>query len=192
MPPVIALSPANAVERFLDFTHLEHHKIDKAEIRAVTPSDNPFTCEATRLFKFLRRIEDRANEMGWMNGILDIVTSEEGADIEEVENLVWNYGTLTLEQVVHSERRYIALPQCGAQDTYMLYTCLMSSLSDDAQEKVMTWADQYQIETDDKKYNSGVTLLKVIIRESHLDTNATTSQIRTKLSSLDMYILTVN
>ena len=192
MPPVFALSPANAVEGFLDFTQSEHHKIYKAGIRAVTPSDYPFTCEATRLFEFLRHVEDRANEMGWMNGILDIVTSEEGADIEEVENLVWNYGTLTLEQVDQSERRYIALPQRRAQDTYMLYTCLMSSLSDDAQERAMIWADQYQIEIDDKKYNSGVALLKVIIRESHLNTNATTSQIRTKLSSLDMYISTVN
>ena len=42
------------------------------------------------------------------------------------------------------------------------------------------------------KYSSRVALLKVIIRESHLDTNATTNSIRTKLSSLDMYITTVN
>ena len=39
---------------------------------------------------------------------------------------------------------------------------------------------------------SGVALLKVIIRESHLDTNATTNQIRTKLSSLDQYITTID
>jgi hypothetical protein len=37
-----------------------------------------------------------------------------------------------------------------------------------------------------------VALLKIIIRESHLDTNATTNQIRTKLSNLDAYILTVD
>jgi len=37
-----------------------------------------------------------------------------------------------------------------------------------------------------------VALLKIIIRESHLDTNATTNQIRTKLSSLDTYILTID
>ena len=192
MPPVFALSPAHAVDGFLDFSQLEHHKIYMSGIRAVTPADNPFTCEPTRLFKFLRRVEDRANEMGWMNGILDIVTSEEGADIKEVKNLIWNYGTLTLEQVDESERRYITLPQHKAQDTYMLHMCIMASLSEDTQEKVMIWVDQYQIEIDDTKYNSGVALLKVIIRESHLDTNATTSQIRTKPSSLDMYITTVN
>ena len=38
---------------------------------------------------------------------------------------------------------------------------------------------------------SGNLLLKVIVRESHLDTNATTGTIRTKLSSLDEYIVTI-
>lgn len=39
---------------------------------------------------------------------------------------------------------------------------------------------------------SGVALLKIIVRESHIDTNATVSQIRRKLSSLDEYVLTVD
>ncbi len=34
-------------------------------------------------------------------------------------------------------------------------------------------------------------LLKVIIRESHIDTNATVSYIRTKLSSLDTFLPTL-
>jgi hypothetical protein len=68
----------------------------------------------------------------------------------------------------------------------------MASLSSEAKKKVMIWADQYQINIDDSKYSSGVALLKVIIRVCHLDTNATTNQICTKLSTLDMYITTVN
>jgi hypothetical protein len=39
--------------------------------------------------------------------------------------------------------------------------------------------------------SSGNLLLKSIIRESHLDTNATTASIRNKLYSLDEYILTI-
>jgi len=38
---------------------------------------------------------------------------------------------------------------------------------------------------------SGNLLLKIIVRESYLDTNATTANIRKKLSSLDTYILTI-
>ena len=74
----------------------------------------------------------------------------------------------------------------------MLYHCLMASLSDEAKEKVLIWSDDYQIEIDDKRYSSGVALLKVIIRESHINTNASANQIRTKLSNLDHeYIATV-
>ena len=39
--------------------------------------------------------------------------------------------------------------------------------------------------------SSGVVLLKIIIRESHIDTNATTMHIREKLSELDKYLETV-
>jgi hypothetical protein len=39
---------------------------------------------------------------------------------------------------------------------------------------------------------SGVALLKIIIRESHLGTNTTTNQICKKLSNLDSYILTID
>ena len=75
----------------------------------------------------------------------------------------------------------------------MLYLCLFASLTSAATKKVMIWSDQYMIDVGrGTKYSSGVALLKVIIRESHLDTNATTNSIRTKLSSLDTYITTVN
>jgi hypothetical protein len=102
-----ALSPAQAVAGLLDYTTSERHKIYKAGIRSVT--EDPFTCEAGRLFQFLSEVPDRAIDMGWMDGILDIVTSGVGADPKEVENLIYNYGTVTMEQVIESERRYIAL-----------------------------------------------------------------------------------
>jgi hypothetical protein len=190
MPPVFALAPAHGIPGFLDYSTSEHLKIYKQGVSKLT-GENLFTCEADQLFRFLRKVEDRANEMGWMDGILDVTISEEDAEVEEVENLILNYGSITLKQVVESEMRYISLEERKAQDTYMLYHCLMASLSDEAKEKVLIWADDYQLEIDDKRYSSGVALLKVIIRESHIDTNASANQIRTKLSNLDEYIATV-
>jgi hypothetical protein len=72
----------------------------------------------------------------------------------------------------------------------MLYKCLMASLSNSAKKRISLWSEQYRI--GDNNLCSGVALLKIIVRESHLDTNATTNQIRTKLSNLDSYILTVD
>jgi hypothetical protein len=189
--PIFALAPAKAIEGPLDYNKAEHSKIYKSAIRAV--SDDAFNCEADGLFQFLQELQDRSIEMGWMEGILKIpLNNEEVEDEEEVEeeNLLVNYGSITLEQVVNSELRYIQDQTRKAQDTYMLYRCLMASLTSEAKKKVMIWSDQYQI--GDNKMSSGVALLKVIIRESHLDTSATTNQIRTKLSALDTYILTIN
>jgi hypothetical protein len=46
-----------------------------------------------------------------------------------------------------------------------------------AKKKILIWsAEQYTI--GENKMSSGVALLKIIIRESHFDTNATTNQIQ--------------
>jgi hypothetical protein len=126
-----------------------------------------------------------------MDGILNVTTNP-GEDEPREENILVNYGTITMEQVIPSKRTYIAEQQRKAQYTYMLYQCLMASLTSEAKKKVMIWADQYKGEIDGARYDSGVALLKVVICESHLDTNATTNQIRTKLPTLDTYIITID
>jgi hypothetical protein len=113
--PVInfALAPAQAIDGPLNYTKAEHHTIYKSGIRQIT--DDPFPCDANRLFQFLREVQDRAMEMGWMDGILNINTNPDGPEgEEEEENLINNYGTITLEQAVESERRYIAERECKA------------------------------------------------------------------------------
>jgi hypothetical protein len=187
MPPVFARAPALAIEGLLDYTRSEHVKIYRSGIKSI--SESAFDCEAEGLYQFLKDVRDRADEMGWTEGILGI-TINGGEENEREENFMDNYGTITLEQVVESELQYIDEEGRLAQDTYMLYKCLMASLSDEAKKKVSIWSNQYRI--GDDKQVSGVALLKVIIRESHLDTNATTNQIRTKLSSLDAYITTID
>jgi hypothetical protein len=185
---VFAFSPAQAVQGLLDYTKSEHSKIYKSAIREVCKE--PFECKADGLYQFLKDIQDRADEMGWSDGILNI-TLEVTDDNEPVqEKLIDNYGTISLEQVVESELQYINEQGREAQDTFMLYKCLMASLSNSAKKRISLWSEQYRI--GDNNLCSGVALLKIIVRESHLDTNATTNQIRTKLSNLDSYILTVD
>ena len=70
----------------------------------------------------------------------------------------------------------------------MLYECLMNSLFKEAKDTVTTSKDEYFLE--DKP--SGSSLLKLIIKESHIDTNATTGNIRKKISSLDSYMPTID
>ena len=117
MPVVFALAPAKAIDGPLDYSLAEHHKIYKSGIRSI--SDDPFSCEADGLFQFLREVQDRSVEMGWMDGILNVDIAGQGDEPEE-ENLLENYGTITLEQVIESEKTYISEQQRKAQDTYML------------------------------------------------------------------------
>jgi hypothetical protein len=63
----------------------------------------------------------------------------------------------------------------------------MNSISKEGKSKIMIWSDQNHVQG----LPTGTLLLKVMVRESHLDTNATISSIFTKLSSLDSYILTI-
>ena len=67
------------------------------------------------------------------------------------------------------------------QNTMMLYECLMASLTEEAKNAIELWREDFMVDGT----GSGVLLLRVIIRESHLDSNAATSVIRTQLSRLD-------
>jgi hypothetical protein len=109
---------------------------------------------------------------------------------DPLNNLVYlidNYGQILLASIREFETAYVQTSSRPAQDTIMLFKCLMNSISKEAKNKILIWRNQYSI----NGYSSGNLLLKIIIRESHLDTNATTSSIRTKLSRLDTYIVTI-
>ena len=69
----------------------------------------------------------------------------------------------------------------------MQHECIMNSISKEGKDKIWIWEELHKI--GDKV--SGNLLLKIVARESHLDTNATTSLIRTKLSKLDKCLPTV-
>ena len=68
----------------------------------------------------------------------------------------------------------------------MLYTCLMYSLSTSGKAMLNIHDNQYAIGTPPAEF--GLCLLKILIRESHIDSNATSSMICTKLTNLDEYL----
>jgi hypothetical protein len=64
----------------------------------------------------------------------------------------------------------------------------MQSLTETAKQKILLHEEQYTV----NGIRSGACLLKVVIRESHLDSNATTKFIRESLSSLDTYMTKID
>ena len=142
--------------------------------------------KAPGLHGFLKEVEGRASHFGWCEAILEIpndITNPLGG----TKNLLTHYGELSLEHLHAWETTYLHGISRAAQDTAHLHLCLMNSLTQAGKDKVHLWSDQFIL----NGRESGILLLKIIIRESHLDTNATMISIRTQLSNLDEYITTI-
>ena len=183
-----ALTPGLIGQNVLDYRNSDNRKLYKEATKQL--AEENFDCDESSLLQFLKDLEDRAAEYGWNaeGGILSVDTNPNDEEAEE-ESLLDNYGSLSLETIRRAEQQYVFTQTRAAQDNAMLYKCLMSSLTKAAKQKVIVNENEYTIENNEgEKRKSGVLLLKVIVRESHIDTNATTSQIRLKLSSLDEYM----
>ena len=73
----------------------------------------------------------------------------------------------------------------NSQNSKLLFDLLTNSISIDGLQCVQLWRNQYEL----NGLVSGECLLKVIIRESYLDSNATVSTLRLNLTNLDEYVL---
>ena len=182
-----ALHPADAIQGVINLTTREGIKLYQNATRSFynDPADC-FNCEAPGLHGFLKEVESRASRFGWCDAILEIpndITNPLGV----TKNLLTHYGELPLEHLRDWKTTYLHGISRRAQDMAHLHLCLMNSLTQAGKDKVRLWSDQFIL----NGRESGILLLKIIIRESHLDTNATTNSIRTQLSNLDVYITTI-
>ena len=184
--PAFSLTPATAYGGIIDYSTSAGRKLYASATAKV--EEDLFDCTADDLYGFLRAVKDRAREFGWDQagvGILSI--PDDPANPTSFKSLLDQHGEITLQEIREFEETYIDQRNRSAQDTAQLYRCLMASLSKDGKKKILVWEDQYTINS----LGSGNLLLKIIVRESHLDTNATSTSIRTKLTELDTYLPTI-
>lgn len=181
-----ALTPAIAIQGVINYNKTSGRKMYSGAIAKL--DEELYDCKPDGLYQFLQALNSRAQDIGWSNddGIL-MIPGDAKSDNPVLYYLIDNYGVISLAQIRAFEATYLRGQNRAAQDTYMLYKCLMNSISKEGKLKILIWKNQYTIDSN----VSGNLLLKVIIRESHLDTNATTATIRTKLSSLDTYLPTI-
>jgi hypothetical protein len=177
-------SPAAvSVGRDLDMTNEEDKKLYYRGASRFVAKNELFDLSSGRFLTYMERLGDRATEYGWNEEVLGILNIPEDPlnAAGDMDNLLLNYGTISIDRVRAFEETYIHLPIRAANDTDMLYKCQMASLSESALAILLLKKGEYYV--DDQP--SGNLLLRVIIRESSLDNNASTSIIRTKLSILD-------
>ena len=186
-PPRFALTPAGAITDWLDYKSKTGMSIYKQAIKSLYAEGEGFDCSPDGLYMFIQLLDMRAKEMTWSDEVGIMQVPDDIDDPTEYSYFLNYYGKIELETIQEWEASYCERTCRAAQDTVMLYRCIMNSLSDEGKAKVLIWKDEYQV----NGYELGIALAKVVIRESHLDTNATVSTIRTQLSNLDKFILTI-
>ena len=188
------LNPAASFRGILDYSTSASKKLYKSATSSLFDAQDKYNCEPDEMLNFLRELDTRAIEYGWddeVSGILWI-PQDVNDPASDLKYLPREYGTISIDSITNFERTYLGQELRTAQDSYMLYMCLLNSLTKEAKMKIQIWENEYIIVNQQgTRIPSGNLLLKVIIRESHLDTNATTQSIRTKLSNLDRYIATI-
>jgi len=176
-----SLAPGVATNAVIDYTTTSGQKVwDKATAKL---AEEQFDCDSEGLRDFLELVRARAEVQGWNVSVLSIpvdVANPLGA----TQDFLDHYGEISLDRCRANATTYYNQANRAAQDSMQLYTCVMNSMSRIGRNKVTGFRDQYSI----NGTPCGILLLKVIVRESYIDTNATTSYIRGQLSSLDEYL----
>jgi hypothetical protein len=149
---------------------------------AVMPLSPDFDVDAEGLNVFLAALYSKAREYGRVT-ILEVPRDIQNP-MYDLVNVPTNYGILTLELLREFTTSSVATPTRVAQDSVMMYE---NTQSKTGRSKVWVWEDEFHI----NDIPTGILLLKIVIREVHIDTNATVRHLRQKISSLDGFIATI-
>jgi S-adenosylmethionine/arginine decarboxylase-like enzyme len=188
-PVPFALTPGQASNVVIDYNSSKGIKLYKLATDPLYSKDEDyFDCSSSELKDFLELMEIRAFKYAWDNSVLGIPKEPLVVNIP-VQRLLKLHGLISIETIREHVDTYIATHTRAAQDSMQLYECLVRSITKEGRDKVTIWKQDYMVGT--PALPSGVLLLKVIIRESHIDTHATTSHIRPSLASLDEYLPTI-
>jgi hypothetical protein len=187
MAATFAKSPAGLkIGKELDFDLEADQKIYTKATSRFMGKNELFDLSSKRLMIYIEKLTARAKDNGWNNDVTGItfIPHDPLDAASTLDNLLENYGTIPMERIRAFEETYIHSETRAANDTDMMYKCQIESLSEEAIATLILQKEEYHVGGEP----SGNLLLKVIIRESSIDSNASTSIIRTKLSKLAEYM----
>lgn len=187
-PVPFALVPAQASQGVLDYSRAEGVKTFQSATRSLySDSSELFNCDIDGLWDFLQLVEQRSSMMGFQS-IYEIPHRETPTSTPVALSFLSNYGVLSTQEVQTHATSYIGTQTRAAQDSIMLYHMLWNSLSATGRAKVGVQSEHFVI----NGITAGVAFLKVIIDDSGVETHATVSNIRTQLSNLDEYMVSID
>lgn len=180
---VFSLTPGQAAQGIINYNTkvgATHYKNAISKLEAEL-----YDCSQEGFYQFIKSLKERADAFGWSRpgGILWVAPDNKQGTAKI--NVLENYGVISLERITEHETTYVNSPTRAAQDDRMFYECMMNSITIEGKAKLNMHEGQYKI---GEETPSGLCLFKVLVRESYLDSKATANMIRSKLSSLDLYL----
>ena len=102
--------------------------------------DELYNCVLQDLFKFLEPLNDQATEFQWSGKVGIMMILKDILDVNtDYVNLLTSPGEINLNMLTKFEETYTRKESRAAQDTNMLYHCMMNSLSKVGKAKVSVW-----------------------------------------------------
>ena len=179
-----ALTPALVDLGVIDYSTADGKKLyAKATQSLFAGTEDYYDGKGEKLSAFLFKLKTRAQEYGWYDGgilEIDIGTAAAPATV----NMLDNYGEVTLEQVRAHVITYVNAQNRAAQDSMMLFQCIIKSLTPECLDNVRNKASHYTV----NGITSGPCLVRLLIQEARMDTNATIKRITSQISALPNYM----
>jgi hypothetical protein len=195
VPAAFARTPALAHAGVLNLSSSEGMKIYNAATAALS---SKFSGGPAEIYLLLKDLKQRSNAFGW-SGITNVtiagVPAAAGAAPPPAitYDLLTQYGLVTLAQLSVMANVYENADGREAQNAHMMYQCLYNSLTEEAKLKVLSDHDDYEITlTNGIVVSNRPMFLKVIIRNSTVDTMSTVFHIRGNLNQLKEYMIVIN
>lgn len=169
-----ALTPALISQQYLNYSLTADVKL---YYKAIAPLSVKFDLTPANMRGFLQALYDKATDSNWLMTMTFVVRAIQF-------DLIKQYGSISLSDVRTYALTYTGTQSRHAQNSNQIYACLSESLTPEAKNKVALETSQFSI----NDVNDGLLYFKVIVGLAHIDTRATVTVIRTRLSSLDTKI----
>jgi hypothetical protein len=130
---------------------------------------------------FLDLLKTTTRVQGWSRVFTVPVTT---AGLTVNHSLLSNYGLLPIADVTQDVLSYVDTQTKVAQDSFMAFQCISTSLGTEFLKTITMVAWKYHVGQDQTP--AAYLLLKAIIMRAHVDTRATVTFIREALSQLDV------
>jgi hypothetical protein len=97
-----------------------------------------YDCKPEGLYQFLQSLSNSNQDIGWSSHEGILMIPEDLTSIDPILHyLVDNHGVVSLARIRAFKETYIDGQNRAAQDNYMLYKCLMNSISKEGENKIL-------------------------------------------------------